>query len=860
MPANDRTLERIPPEVLESLARAASRKPELFRRISDALPRVIETLAESDLPIFEEGTRPQAESNGASTDTSGKGWVSILHWVEQAEASARFTKGAVTMDFEPALGLGEPLPLTDEEIEARLALSTGRTRTMTVWWRREDDGRYRLTLSYEFPDDVEREFIRGAIMNDPSTQIEFRWTHEARYLPENTERSDADRTSRPTIDSRVGAASSTNALRVSRTRDSLRELSTSDLASRIQPTVSTNSTSTSTSTAEPTHYSFTQTASKPLVYPLADHPFWQDGPSTWRLAQLGEGRVTYYRFTGYESTYEHLPTDFRMSFDEASASPALEPYVHEDEAGNPLVDITVSVSPHVDSERREALRQVIQAQENEDFAILVSPAVTGTLQLDVGLKGAESPTDKTVGLDASFGLAFSFGSEHWAPNMETLSAAGGGAHGRVFVDILEDNEGMDASVPVALRLEHLHADDVIAVEPSEEATEGVPRRFVLRNRIDRAVTLSPVTIHLADQVGDAGVPTNVRSGKPVDALPSRLEPQQAVEFEVAPVDGANEWNAVYVELGEVEVEAPEDGWLAAIHHKASSSRTTRRVTVRATNLAADAAAVAEYDSTHVELEATSADPPSGRLERGTQEWTSKLSLALTDLWDLSLDPTRDAPYVLEWRSEYSDLTGLPQRTTNSSFTTSIRALLSERPDSTYDLLDAQGQPLAEGLDRAATEQKIEERRAAGQTWTLRVVSTATLEVPGNTATLHVPEPTDTVTSTPPEQPAAPTQSWSVYIQPFGVDFAADVKVATVHITYTHADGRIETSGPINLHEGGPVPTNDSFEWKVGLHEGDPRRFDYTVDYLGHDGRKDHAAFEGVTEPLIWLERPAAPTE
>lgn len=848
MPTNDRSFDRLPLDTLATSHGAVSRLPSYSSRvISSLLPRMLETLELDQLPVFEQAQRPQEDTSEPRTDVDGKQWTTIQHWLERAQTRARFTMGAVTLDLEVTEELATPLPLTSDEIEAELVLSAERTREMAVWWRVEADGRYRLTISYEFPDDGEREFIRGSILGDTTTRIDIRWTHRARYQPED------DGGDGPSIHDRVGAP------RDSTMRTIERHPVATDVAaaSRIRDGVIPVRPTPTESTATPIYYSFSQQASEPLVYPVASHSFWQDGPSKWRWVNVAPGRVMYYRFTGYESTYEHLPTELRMGFDETSGSPALRPYVHEDDDGDPLVDIAITVEPHVDPEAREALRALIQEREGDDFAILVPPVITGTLQLDVGLMGAEAPAEKLVGLGEPFDLGFSFGSEHWAPNMETLSQPNGGAHGRVYVDVLSESEGLDASVPVVLQLDRLHPD-VVEVLRVEEPEDGVPRRFQLRNRIERPVRISAVTIHLADQAGDAAPPTNVRKGRQVGDLPTKLEPLETIEVEIEPVEGDDEWNALYVDLGDVEVDAPEDGWLEAIHEKASSSLTTRRVTVRATNLGAEAVTVPEYDSTQVWLEATSADPPSGRLKPGDQEWSSKLSLALADLWALDRDPTRDAPYVLEWRSDYSDLTGLPQRMTSTRFTPSIRALLTERTDSRYDLLDDEGEPLETDLDRATVQERIVERRDAGETWRLRVVVSTHLVVPGSTETIDPPDPTGTETSSTTETETPSGQPWSLYIQPFGVDFAADVRVATVHITYTHADGRVETSEPINLLQGGPTPTDASVEWTVQLLEGDPRRFDYTVDYLGYDGRKDHVSLEGVTEPLIWLERPAAP--
>lgn len=99
---------------------------------------------------------------------------------------------------------------------------------------------------------------------------------------------------------------------------------------------------------------------------------------------------------------------------------------------------------------------------------------------------------------------------------------------------------------------------------------------------------------------------------------------------------------------------------------------------------------------------------------------------------------------------------------------------------------------------------------------------------------------------------------TVFVQPFDVDFEGDVKVATVMITYTHADGKEEPRRPLNFIKGGPLPIDNTTEWKVALVEGDPETFDYEVRYIGYDGRSDHVTFEKVSDTMIWLKRPPAP--
>ena len=268
--------------------------------------------------------------------------------------------------------------------------------------------------------------------------------------------------------------------------------------------------------------------------------------------------------------------------------------------------------------------------------------------------------------------------------------------------------------------------------------------------------------------------------------------------------------------------------------------------MRAKNLGLEATAVPEYDSTRVSLSGGTADPPNGRLERGKQEWSSRISMGLAELWALSRDPTSVEPYVIEWQSDYADLEGLPQRTTTTQLNPTIQALTTERAGSRYDLLDADGTVLGSALERSEVLARIAPRREAGQPWLLRVPAPGIVVPPS--------DPT-----TPAEPPVEAVREWlSVYVQPFTVDFAADVRVATVSIVYTHADGRRESSGPINFRTGGPHPLDDSTEWKVGLQGGDPRSFAYTVDYVGYDGRLDHVSFEDVSDPLIWLARPPAP--
>ncbi|MEM7152825.1 MAG: hypothetical protein AAF799_08280 [Myxococcota bacterium] len=99
---------------------------------------------------------------------------------------------------------------------------------------------------------------------------------------------------------------------------------------------------------------------------------------------------------------------------------------------------------------------------------------------------------------------------------------------------------------------------------------------------------------------------------------------------------------------------------------------------------------------------------------------------------------------------------------------------------------------------------------------------------------------------------------TIYVQPFEADFENDLRIAALLITYTHADGRVERSPPLNFLKNGPNPTMDTTEWKVALSEGDPQTFSYTVRYIGYDGRSDNVAHDDVSDTMIWLKRPAAP--
>lgn len=819
------------------------------RVVSRALPWMVALRREDTSPLFWAPSRPTEATSTLVTDVDGQEWAPVLYWLERADPLPRFNQTGLTVDLQPLINQGEfpPPPRAFLPVEGFTATMTGaadgKVRTMTPSWRANALGRHVLTVTYDFVNDNDRENVRNAILISGLT-ITVSWTHRARHRPPQQATivdSVVDAEVIEAIDPRVIAG----AERIERLREHvdrrrfpphvvfepepLEPLPPRPRPPRPRPPRPQPQPQPA---PEITAYTFGQSKAYTLIYSAA-HSMWQDGPSPWKWFQASSGRKMYYRATGRPAEYECLPSEFRLGFDQGTAVPALLPYVYNPKTpdGQTLenerrVKLGMKATPHVSASDREELRRWIAQQESVELAYLVRPEVQGRFELDVPLQGAGNGSEaETVALSRDFWISFDFAVESWAPNLEQLARPGGGVVGTIFLDILpqtEGTEGTDVSVPVALRLTELHAD-VVEVRPKDPDDDGIPRRFVLRNAVQLPVIMPAPKIFLAEQSAEAAFPTRVKEGRPIDWTDA-LQPGEEREVVVEPIGGDHVWNKLVVELANPDVDAPTDGWIEAINVTAADGRAAYPVKVRAVNLA-DETALPQYDSTLVSLQTLRggvAEPPDGRLERGAREWSTRMWLGLAELWALFKDPARAKLHVVELRSDYADLTGLPQRLYGSASNVTVRALTTERPDSRYELRSEDDVVLATDLDRATCQARIEARRAEGLGWTLRVIPPVTEPTgpQGNTEPVVTDPPPDPVGPTP--RPAGPP----ITVNPVALDFAAVPKVFVTLKIGTGADTLSHTM----VFE---ASARESQVWAPPREPGTPVA--YTIVYLLAEG-------------------------
>lgn len=833
MATPNRTLTRMPmdPRLVETLSRNPQLMASTVRLTSTFLPG-LRILDQSKLPVFYEKNRPDKNTNTLKPDVGGKQWATLLYWLGKAHFRPRFTHDGLTIDFEPTT-TEEVIPLKGVAKARMKGLADGVDRYFKVWWRTEA-ARAKLTINYDFGNDNERELVRSAIQQQ-GLRIELTWTHDARYQPQqDMVLTEPTATINPAL-LRTMTMAARPRMVVERPEVVMRIPNATidhDRPPRRPPP-----RTTTPPPKPPESYSFDQSWLNALARSNPMDPIWQDGPSPWKAFSLPSGRKMYYRATGRSAEFEFLPTEFRLGFDATKGLPALVPYVYnpKDAEGKVReserrVELRMMASPHVEVEDREALRVGIQKRESVDLAVLVPPVVQGRFEISLDLQGAENRSpQESVELAGVFWLEFDFGVESWLPNLVQLDSPGGGVVGRVVLDILPQTEGADVSVPVVLRLTDLHAD-VVEVEQKAPDPDGIPRRFVLRNRLQRPVTMSPPTIYVADQAGEASPPTNVRPGRPKDSFSTTLAPGEVREVVVTPTQGSAEWNALYIDLAQITVDPPEEGWDDEISFS-SEGQAAYPVKVRAMNLRDDVVTVPQYDSTQVTMQPLlggTVEPPDGRLEKGAREWTTRMWLGLAQLAALEKDPTNTKLYALEFRSDYTDCEGLPQRVIKGDSTPGVRVLTTERRDSKYELLDEDERLLESDLDRATTQARIDARRAAGQTWKLRVIEPEGTGTTGDGTgtTGDGTSTTETGTSTSTETTEPPAQGPKIIVNPVALDFMA---VPKVFVTLKVGEGDQTLSHTLVFE----ASSAENKSWSPVREAGTPVR--YTIVYLLADG-------------------------
>jgi hypothetical protein len=719
--APERLLDR---SMREELARASRRiAPSTRLEVARADGTVVRPTHSGDLPPFDLRSRPTTEVKDHVVDVDGKPWVPLLYWLhpDAVDPVPRFTKKGLTIELRSRpsegrvpLGALPFLPLDPAGWRATLEAERF-SLSMDAHWRETDDSRYRLDLVRRFEDRTnERENLRSALLSGGIT-ITVQWTH------------------------RIGLQKPGPAFR------------------HLLP------------------ISFDQTTTLLIARADPDAPMWQDGPSRWKRFD-GPRRRMYYRATGAPAQYELLPAEFRLGFDAARGVPAINPLLYnpKDAAGRPdedqrRVHMSMMAVPHTDPAEREALRAWIQPQEQVELAILVPPVAIGRFEIDAGLQRNElgAPTSKTVTLDGVFWLDFDFSVSAWTAVVTQLSQPGGGVTGNVFLTLETTDGRQEINVPVALRLTELHAD-VLEVVPSPADVPG--GRVVLRNTLDQPVRARTPTIHLYYEEDEISEPTNVRQARPRGSFANGMEtlgPREEREVEVEPIGEGAPWNRMLVELDEVSIDPPTEGWPAALSVKAPIAEVAHRVTVVANNLVGTAASLPHhYRSTSVRLwplRGPEAMPPDGRVDHSRSEWSSKMWYGLADQWARETDPARPKLYVIELQSNYADeVIGLRQRFRGESQHVPVRVLTDERPDSRYQLLDEDGTLRENDLDHATALARIQALATADESWRLRVIPPA-----------PAPTPADPPVTDPPpsgESPAPTPAGPPLVINPVAIDF------------------------------------------------------------------------------------------
>ncbi|MEM7158191.1 MAG: hypothetical protein AAF799_35445 [Myxococcota bacterium] len=640
---------------------------------------------DSRCPIVAAETTLDRDLDGALDspieDIDQEMWIPLLHWLERAQQRKRFTRDSFTVEFwhrptsSSTIDPTRFLPVRPGSLQARLqGLNGSFEREMTVIWRQPNAPGQppHLSARLDFSDDPDLAGkVKGAIQSDGS--IEMSWQHHLARA----------RTPGPGVD---------------------------PLAPK---------------------QSFADS-----IYSHPDDPMWQDGPSRWREIRTAElPRTLYYRRVGREPIFELIPTSFRLGFDGRAGIPSVHPTLL-DRGGDSTSDERHVLArfgglPYMHAEEHTAARKWIEEHESVPFAHLIYSPIIGRFQQPTGLLGAKAIQIDAVPLNEYLWLEWDFAIELWMTVLRNLSEPGGSITGGVLVelDVGSDRSKITHQVPVELHLDRLQADasvqaELLPVEPGQS-----PDRLLLGNPTDKVLHVGELSVFLLPAPTDRETSSQVHGASQgargfVSEWDGQLDPMSSVELELsAPPEVDLDWDDALVEIRNVEVAPPAEGWEREIITQRETGHTSFDIQVRALNLGSDRDVPESFEEIRLRLQplrSSIADPPDGHLTHGNDTWASRIYIGMEELWRITRDQDRTRLYRLTAQARHTDFDGLEQHMVLSVRFPSFRALLDERPESRYELLDANEALISTGLDRQHAAEQVAERSKAEETTYLRV--------------------------------------------------------------------------------------------------------------------------------------------
>ncbi len=564
----------------------------------------------------------------------------------------------------------------------------------------------------------------------------------------------------------------------------------------------------------------------------ADDPVFKGPDTSWKtLSGAPRADRIWYRQSERKGLFYYLPTSFRFGYDLARGLPTFQPYlyVRPDAGDQPteqdyLVRLTLGAVPHIALEDLEHLRAAACNEAGLPYVDLeLAPDVVGTFEVQIGAagEGSSGGTAPSVDVEKGFAVQLEAPATRYGVIREQILGHGGGIMGNVFVHLDEDS---DVSLPVSLSFTEIALEGVRQEILAAEANKG-PQVVRLSNLTASHLSIADLRAYLVkrDTAPYWATPGTLGGGL---ALPITLEPQATLDVRVEAPQENLEWNSLAVSLGAVSVadatpEALAAGWLEGINNDPANGTALYAASVTALNLGGLSASHPGLYGIKVRLfpvAGAAGDGDSALLTPAQPEWRTKIVRTLAQL---SAGGTGSVWYELEFYSVYNDHDGLPQRLRCEDRTSLLRALAFEPTGARYRLLDAGGAVLGEDLDRLTAMARIDELRAAGQTWTLGVVATSATG------------------------PTVPT----VTVDPAALDFSGGLKSAYVTLL-VGPEASPETATFLFS-----ATIREAMTWTPTQHPAIPYR--YQLTFLFEGGRVAQSSGVGSSAVLLPLMPPPA---
>lgn len=507
----------------------------------------------------------------------------------------------------------------------------------------------------------------------------------------------------------------------------------------------------------------------------------------WGQFNLSERRILHYLDSPQSDTFYYLPTTFKLGcYSDPDAGPGasrlplrVELYSDKDKAER--IKATLVALPCVEDSERQALRDYLC----RDVLLGQQPFVN--LRLRSGLKSkfigdfaAGTPTgqqslpadvvfqDSEVIPDQRLVLRFDMPATSYAIFCEIMKF---GIFGQVQVS--DSAKGMESVIDVRLQLQDLVTNQLMIehtppAQPDAAAPEGstpppAAGSLKLQNLLDFPVQVSSLKVHYLD-VGKSSrqifaAETSTMS-VPGGQLPAKSEPASTVTFTTKPQQ-LPVWDETVVETGQLKVigGTPND-WLTRVNRDPSLQAHTYNVQLQ---LVVSSAIRDKVQLVRLNL-FKARDPKvraSLELLPGSPPPILKVSMTLEELMGTR---AKAADFYVEYETVAVDGNiSLPQRVTISpDLGTLVVQAVVETPKSIFTVEFQQPDGLAhQELDRAATQELIDQLRIDGSYWRFSVKEPDADSSPATTTptttpdTGHKSSTTSTGTTTTPTTTTTP---------------------------------------------------------------------------------------------------------